>query len=93
MGSILDGRTAIRNYEIFFKHTSRAGQSLRSISKFEWVFLDLGSYLMTHHFSADENNYDFIVFTDPQYGKADKELDDGTDGLRFVSQANQNFKQ
>ena len=40
---------------------------------------------MTHHFSADENNYDFIVFTDPQYGKADKELDDGTDGLRFVS--------
>ena len=87
MGSILDGRTAIRNYEIFFKHTSRAGQSLRSISKFEWVFLDLGSYLMTHHFSADENNYDFIVFTDPQYGKADKELDDGTDGLRFVSQS------
>ena len=40
---------------------------------------------MTQHFSADENNYDFIVFTDPQYGKADKELDDGTDGLRFVS--------
>ena len=69
------------------KHTSRAGQSLRSISKFKWVFLDLGSYLMTHHFSADENNYDFIVFTDPQYGKADKELDDGTDGLRFVSQS------
>ena len=46
---------------------------------------------MTHHFSADENNYDFIVFTDPQYGKADKELDDGTDGLRFVSNPHQNF--
>lgn len=32
---------------------------------------------------ADENNYDFIVFTDPQYGKADKELEDGTDGLSW----------
>ena len=54
-----------------------------------WMFIEglslfYDSYNMTHHFSVDENNYDFIVFTDPQYGKADKELEDGTDGLRFV---------
>ena len=50
----------------------------------EGLSLFYDSYNMTHHFSVDENNYDFIVFTDPQYGKADKELEDGTDGLRFV---------